>query len=71
MSVNLKELMDSITNSINGISLAVDESTQGASNVAMNTSDLVKDIDEIADAMDDNRQVAGSLTDEAERFINL
>lgn len=71
MAVNLKELMDSITNSIQGISLAVDESTQGVSNVAMNTSDLVKDIDEIADAMDDNRQVAGSLTDEAERFINL
>lgn len=71
MSDNLKQLMDSITSSINGISLAVDESTQGASNVAMNTSDLVKDIDEIAEAMDDNRQVAGSLTGEADRFINL
>jgi len=37
----------------------------------MNTSNLVKDISEIAEAMDDNREVAGTLTDEADRFINL
>lgn len=71
MSVSLKQLMDGITNSVNGISAAVEESTKGATNVAMNTSDLVKGIDEIALAMDDNRQVAGSLTEEADRFINL
>ena len=71
MSVNLKQLMGSITDSINGINTAVGESAKGATNVAMNTSNLVKDIGEIADAMDDNRQVAGTLTDEADRFINL
>lgn len=71
MSVNLKQLMENITNSISDISLSVDESTKGAANAAMNTSDLVKDINEISDAMNDNRQVAGSLTDEADRFINL
>lgn len=71
MSANLKELMESITTSINGINTAVNESAQGATNVATNTSDLVKDIGEIADAMNDNRQVAGNLTDEADRFINL
>lgn len=71
MSVNLKQLMDSITTSINEISSSVDESTKGATNVAMNTSDLVKDIAEISDAMNDNRQVAGNLTEEADRFINL
>lgn len=71
MSVNLTQLMDSITDSINNISVSVDESTKGATDVAMNTSDLVKGINEISDAMDDNRQVAGSLTDEADRFINL
>lgn len=71
MSVKLKQLMDSITNSINGISLSVDESTKGAANAAMNTSDLVRDIGEIADAMNDNRQVAGSLANESDRFINL
>ena len=71
MSVNLKKLMGSITDSINGISLAVDEGTEGVANVAMNTTDLVKGIGEIAEAMNDNRQVAGSLTEEADRFINL
>lgn len=71
MSVNLKQLMGSITDSVNGINTAVGESAKGATNVAMNTSNLVKDISEIADAMNDNRQVAGTLTDEADRFINL
>ncbi len=71
MSVNLKQLMGNITDSINGINTAVGESAKGATNVAMNTSNLVKDISEIAEAMDDNREVAGTLTDEAERFINL
>lgn len=71
MSVNLKQLMENITDSINGINSAVGESAKGATNVAMNTSNLVKDISEIAEAMDDNREVAGTLTDEADRFINL
>lgn len=71
MSVDLKQLMGSIMESINGISSAVEESTRGATDAAMNTSDLVQDIDKIADAMNDNRQIAGNLSDEAERFINL
>lgn len=71
MSDNLKRTMENITESINGINTAVGESARGATNVAMNTSNLVKDISEIAEAMDDNREVAGTLTDEADRFINL
>ena len=71
MAVNLQKLMESITDSINGINNAVNESAEGATNVAANTSGLVKDMGEIADAMNDNRQIAGNLTDEADRFINL
>ncbi len=71
MSVNLKQLMKDITESINDINSAVGESAKGATNVAMNTTSLVKDISEIAEAMDQNREVAGTLTDEADRFINL
>lgn len=71
MSDNLKQSMENITDSINGINSAVGESAKGATNVAMNTSNLVKDISEIAEAMDNNREVAGTLTDEADRFINL
>lgn len=71
MSVNLKQLMGNITDSIDGINSAVGESAKGATNVAMNTSSLVKDINEISDAMNDNRKVAGNLTSEADRFVNL
>ena len=71
MSAHLKQLMESITESINGINTAVDESTNSTTNVAANTSDLVRDIGEIANAMDDNRQIAGTLTEEADRFIKI
>lgn len=71
MSDNLKQLMDSITGSINGINSAVEESAKGTTNVATNTSDLVKEIGEISNAMNDNRQIAGNLTEEAERFVQL
>lgn len=68
MSTDLKQSMGSIMESINEINAAVDESASGATNVAANTSDLVKDIGEIADAMNDNKQIAGDLTEEADRF---
>lgn len=71
MSINLKQLMEHITGAIDGINTAVDESANGVTNAAMNTSDLVRDISEIADAMNDNQQVAGTLTSEADRFVNL
>ena len=71
MSIDLEESMKSITKSINEINTAVNESADGASNVAMNTSDLVKDIGEIANAMNDNKQVAGNLTEEADRFVKF
>lgn len=71
MSTSLKQSMESITESIDGINTAVDESANGATNVAANTSDLVKDIGEIASAMDDNKQIAGNLTEEADRFVKF
>ncbi|MDE6567238.1 MAG: methyl-accepting chemotaxis protein [Lachnospiraceae bacterium] len=71
MSIDLKQSMNSIMESINEINTAVNESADGATNVAANTSDLVKDIGEIADAMNDNKQVAGNLTEEADRFVKF
>lgn len=68
MSSNLKQSMGSIASSITGINTAVDESANGVSDAAANTSDLVRDIGEISDAMKDNEQVAGDLTEEADRF---
>lgn len=71
MSGSLNDLMNGITQAITGINTAMDESAAGTTRIAMNTSDLVKDIGEIADAMTDNREIAGSLSDEAERFVKL
>ena len=71
MASDLKELIDNITEAIEGINQAVDESANGVTTVAMNTSDLVKDISDIETAMEDNRNVAGERSSEADRFINL
>lgn len=71
MSIDLKQSMGSILDSINEINTAVNESADGATNAASNTSDLVRDIGEIADAMDTNKQVAGNLTEEADRFVKF
>ena len=71
MSINLKQSMESIMESINGINMSVDESTTSTMNVAANTSDLVEGIGEIANAMDDNQQIAGALTEEADRFVKF
>lgn len=71
MSANLKQLVQNITNAVVEISSAVDESANGVTNAAMNTSDLAKGIGEIATAMSDNKEVAGTLEEEADRFINL
>ncbi len=71
MSASLKQSMGSIAESIDGINTAVDESANGVTGAAANTAGLVKDIGEISDAMKDNEQVAGDLTQEAERFIKF
>lgn len=71
MSDKLQEMMQNITNAVTEIASTVDESAESVTNVAANTTGLVKDIGEIATAMDDNKQVAGSLEEEADRFINL
>lgn len=71
MSDKLQEMMNNITNAVSEIVSTVDDSARNVSNVASNTSGLVNDIGEIASAMEDNKQVAGALEKEADRFINL
>lgn len=71
MADDLKKSMESIMDSINGINTAVDESAEGAANVAANTADLVRDIGQISDAMTDNKQIAGNLSKEADRFVSF
>ena len=71
MSASLRQLVAGITDSMRDISSAVDESANGVSTVAINTNDLVKEMGEIDTAMEENRQVAGYLTQETERFNKL
>ncbi len=71
MAEEIKHVIAGITESMNSISVAVDESVNGIGNVAMSTNDLVADIGEIAEAMEDNKQVSGRLSSEADRFVKL
>ena len=71
MAEDIKQVIAGITESMNSISVAVDESVNGIGNVAMSTNELVADIGEIAEAMEDNRQVSGRLSGEADRFVKL
>ena len=71
MAANIRQLMSNITDSITGISTAIDESANGVSSAALNTNDVVKDIVAIASEMDNNKEIAGVLDTQAERFTNL
>ena len=71
MASNLSSLVISITEAIDGISTAVEESANGVSTAALNTSDLVKEIDMILLEMENNSEVAGKLKDESAVFVNL
>lgn len=71
MSDELSGLVKSITDAIDGISTAVEESANGVSTAAMNTGELVRDINQIAEEMESNSEVAGKLKEESAIFVNL
>ena len=71
MSGELSGLVKSITDAIDGISTAVEESANGVSTAAMNTGELVRDINQIAEEMNSNNEVADQLKKETEIFVNL
>ncbi len=71
MAENISQLVGSITDAVNGIALAVEESTNGVTTAAMNTNDLVKEINQINEQMEHNSQIAGDLKAEADRFVKL
>jgi methyl-accepting chemotaxis protein len=71
MSAQLRELVRSITESMDGISAAIEESANGVSNAALSTTDLVKDIDHISEEMKNNNEAAGVLKKQTEIFEKL
>ena len=71
MAAHLNELVVHITEAITGISAAVDESANGVAAAAINTGELVKEINYISTEMESNSAVAGELKNAAAIFIKL
>lgn len=71
MSVNIENLVTDITDAMNGISTAVEESANAVTTAATNTNDLVKEIEQIGGEMKTNAEVAAELKSEADRFVQL
>lgn len=67
-SNELKKLTGDISEAINGISSAIEESASGVANAANNTTELVYSIEKVSKESDNNNNVAISLKKETERF---
>ena len=71
MAVNMNLLIKNLTEAMDGISCAVDESANGVTVAAMNTSELAKQMDYISTEMEGNGEVATELKKEASVFVKL
>lgn len=71
MTTEQRKLMDSIAEAINGISTAIGESANAVTTAAMNTNELVEDMNNVTKEMQDNKDIADTLKGEADRFISL
>lgn len=71
MAINLQDLMQSISESVSKITSATTENSRGVQMAASNTQSLVDGMTGITSAMTDNRDIADTLGNEANGFINL
>ena len=60
-----------IANSIDSISTAIDEGTNGVASTADSVQELAADIENISREIEDNREIASTLKKETEVFVNL
>lgn len=63
--------MKEMTESIDGINRAVEESANGVTDAAVNIDSLVQSIATVTDQMEENSTVARTLKEEAENFTNV
>ncbi len=63
--------MKDMTDAIEGITQAVDESARGVASAAENVQSLVMSIGEVNTQMDENEEVSNSLKAEAENFVQV
>ena len=71
---NVQELantMSQMTDGIDGINIAVDESAQGVTAAAMSISQLVEALGTIKSEADTNQEISRQLQGEVERFKNI
>lgn len=67
----LNESVSEIAESIESISRAIDEGANGVASTADNMQTLAMEVDEVSRKMDENQEIAGSLKQETEIFVNL
>lgn len=67
----LETTMSQMTDGIDGINQAVDESAQGVTLAAENTSQLVLALDSIKSEADSNKEISDELQKEVNRFKNI
>lgn len=67
----LEETMEIMTNGIDGISLAVNESAQGVTVAAQNTGQLVEALGGIKNEADANKDISDLLSGEVSKFKNI
>ena len=71
MSMDLATNMNDVTEGINGIAVAVDESAKGISEAAGNTSAFVDASKSISGEINTNLQIADQLKGEVDKFKNI
>lgn len=70
-TAHLLQIMEEISDAVNGITNAVEESAIGVTNATENTSTLVNNINIVTQEMNTNQQISQQLKKEASRFTNL
>ena len=68
---SLRDVMKQMVESINSISLTIDDSARAVESVATGTAELVNSMSHINHNMDTNNQISTTLKDEVSRFRNL
>ena len=63
--------MAQMTEGIDGINIAVDESAQGITMAAQNTGQLVEALGIIKEEADTNKQISDQLQGEVKKFKNI
>ena len=68
---DLQSTISSMSEAINGITKAVEESADGVTSAAMSVDSLVADMNDVNKEMEANRDVSDKLRKETECFIEV